>query len=91
MMSASLRDRRCGNGPKPGKLQIPTNAHRLIKRLSEIVNDEMTTLSELAARAGVSNKTICDWRHRTNPKIDDLDAVLNVMDYELVIRKRKAA
>jgi hypothetical protein len=74
-----------------GKIEIPAHADPLVRGLVEIMNDEMTTMCEVADRAGLARQTFHNWRTKTNPKVCDLQAALNVLDYELVIRKRKAS
>ncbi len=73
-----------------GRIPIPEHAHPLVKRLITIANEQFTTMKEVAGRAGVSAGTISNWRYRVNPRVDLLEAALNVFDYELVIVKRKS-
>lgn len=72
-----------------GKLPVPPHAHPLVRQLVEILNDEDTTLTEVAERAGMRRGTISDWRYRRQPTLSAFDAALNVLDYELVIRKKR--
>lgn len=72
-----------------GKIPIPPHAHPLVRGLCERANAQMTTLSEVADRAGLRRKTLSDWRYRRTPKIDDLVAALNVLDFDLAIVERK--
>lgn len=72
-----------------GKLPVSDHVDPLVQRLFEILNEQMTTIGEAADRAGISRQTFWNWRTSTNPRVGDLQAALNVMGYELVIRKRK--
>ena len=38
---------------------------------------------DLSKRAGMSKDTIRHWRHKSTPKVDDAEAVLNVLGYTL--------
>ena len=70
-----------------GKLPIPAHVHPLVRQLFEALNWERTTLTELAARAGVQRRTISDWRYRRRPTIDLLDAAFNALDRQLVVQR----
>ena len=74
-----------------GKLPIPQHTHPLIKQLFQEMNRQMATLSEVAERSGYRRCTISDWRYRTEPRLSDLDAVLNTLGLELTVRRRKEA
>ena len=72
-----------------GYIPPPLNRNPLIKRLVDLMNQAGADSQELARQAGVSLGTINAWRTRTNPNITNLEAVLNVLGYELAIIKRK--
>lgn len=72
-----------------GQIPIPSHAHPLVRRLIEIANEQMTTLSEVGERAGQSPKTISNWRYRSVPRLDNFEACLNAMGYELIVREMK--
>lgn len=83
-----------GRNPQPGwrrPIKPPQHAHPLVRKLISIANNERTTLLEIAERAGVCDGTITSWRRRHMPTLDVFEAVLNALDYELVIRKRADA
>lgn len=73
-----------------GKLPIPPHAHPMVRRLFREMNSQMTTIGEVAARAGLRPGTISDWRYRRNPKVGDLEAAFNVLDFELSVKRRVA-
>ena len=72
-----------------GKLPIPHHTHPLVRRLFREMNREMTTLTEVAERAGMPRSTISEWRYRYTPRVSDLDAALNVLGLELCIRPKR--
>lgn len=73
-----------------GQIPIPPHAHPLVRRLIECANEQKTTLSEMAERAGQSPKTISDWRYRSTPSLANFEAALNAIGYELKIVETKA-
>lgn len=72
-----------------GKLVVPIHAHPLVRRLFEEMNRQMTTVSEVADRAGLRRGTISDWRYRRSPNVADLEAALNVLDLGLTAKAIK--
>lgn len=68
-----------------GKIPIPPHAHPLIRQLVRRANQEMTTLSEIADRAGMPRATISDWRYSRMPRLDNFEAALNAMGLKLAI------
>jgi hypothetical protein len=79
-----------GNNVRGG-IVIPPNAHHLVRRFLEEMNDQQTTYAEVAPRAGVGVDTMRFWPRRHMPRIDTFEAALNTLDLELVIRRRRAA
>mgnify|MGYP002784846323 FL=1 len=72
-----------------GKLPVPRHVHPLVRQFFAKLNEEQTTISEVAARSGHRRGTISDWRYRRAPSIADFDAALNTLDLELTIRRRR--
>lgn len=68
-------------------LKIPSRAHPLVRQMTEIQNTERYGVADLAARSGVSKTAIHNWRHSNVPRVSDLQACLNALGYELVIRR----
>ena len=92
MTRATINSGRCGNrlGTRwRGKLPVPAHTHPLVRRLFQELNLQQTTITEVADRAGFRRGTISDWRYRQEPRVSDLDAVLNVLGLELTVRVRK--
>lgn len=77
-----------GNTHWRGKLPIPTHVHPLVASFFKEMNKQMTVISEIEDRSGLSGKTVSDWRYRRMPRLDSFEAALNVLDLELVIRPR---
>ena len=65
---------------------VPKAATPLIQRLFAIMHEERIGYSDLAERSGLAHGTLCSWRRRNVPRVIDLDAALNALGYELVIR-----
>lgn len=72
-----------------GKLTTPDLAHPLVREFIAQANEQLTTMSEIAARAGLPRATLSSWRTKCVPKLDNFVAALNVLDLELVIRPRR--
>lgn len=71
-----------------GKLPIPKHCHPLVRRFFEELNEQQTTVTEVAERAPFRRGTISDWRYRKEPTLSNFEAALNVLDLELVIKRR---
>ena len=72
------------------RISVPEAAHPLVKRTYQIAASEGHALIDVSRRSGVSDAGIRNWRTRYQPTIDSLEAVLNVMGYELAIQKKHA-
>lgn len=68
-----------------GKLAIPAHAHPIVCRLYAEANAQMTTLTEIADRAGLRRCTVGQWGRRNHPRIDQIEAALNALGMRLVI------
>jgi DNA-binding phage protein len=71
------------------KLPPPRNTNPLIVRLVELINDGGIDSFELCRRAGLGTGAIHAWRHHSNPGVNNLEAVLNALGYELKIERRE--
>lgn len=64
-----------------------SGVHPFVRFISE--NNKMT-YQELAKKSGLHYATIQRWRHHgTTPLIGDIEAVLNAMGYDLIIKERE--
>lgn len=68
---------------------IPQQAHPLVKRLFTEMNRQQLGVLDLAERSGVNKNTLKDWRTRTMPTIDNLEACLNVLGLEMATKRRR--
>lgn len=68
-----------------GKHPVPAHAHPLVRTLIEELNQQNRLLGEVARRAGVRASTVSTWRYNRLPRLDLLEALLNVLGLELVI------
>lgn len=89
-MSNAKRGVAYSGNNKRGALTIPAHAHPLVRRFFAELNAQRTTLAEVSERSNVGVDTMRFWATRHTPRVDLLDAALNTIDLELVIRKRRA-
>ena len=68
-----------------GRLKIPKHAHPLVRRLYAEMNDQQTTMTEVAERAGLRRCSVGDWGRKQSPRIADLEAAFNVLGLRLVV------
>lgn len=74
-----------------GKLPRPAaHAHPLVRRLFSEANAQRTTLKEIGLRAGLRPGTVAQWGRKTTPKVSDLEACLNALGLEIIIREKRA-
>jgi hypothetical protein len=71
-----------------GRIPIPPHAHPLVRQMFEIINADRLTIAEATSGAGPAPYTVSRWRYDHNPSIQDFEAVLNRMGYELAIRQK---
>lgn len=64
-------------------LKLPAHTHPVVRRLFEEMNRQQIGICDMAERAGVNKNTLCDWKHRNNPRIADLDACFHVLGRKL--------
>ncbi len=70
-------------GPR-GKIPIPLHAHPLVRFIVRRMNADLMTFEDVERRSGVDASTVHHWRD-SNPRIHNLEAVLNVLGYRLKI------
>jgi hypothetical protein len=66
-------------------LKIPTRGHPLVRALYEKMLEQRVGVLELSARSGVNANTLKDWRARTCPTVDNLEACFNAVGYTMTI------
>jgi ribosome-binding protein aMBF1 (putative translation factor) len=66
--------------------------HPIIRFIWRKMNEDMWSQEDLATRSGVSSSAMRKWRRgERNPRISELEAVINAMGYDLVIREKRDA
>ncbi len=73
-----------------GRVKIAPHAHPLVRLFVAEMNEQQTTFAELARRTAVGVDTMRFWQTRHAPRLDLFDAVLNALDLELCIRRRRS-
>ena len=68
-------------------LVIPEHVNPKVRWLFEEMNRQQIGTRDLADRSGVSHNTIDQWKFRRSPQHEHLEAVINALGYELVIRE----
>jgi hypothetical protein len=67
-----------------GRLSVPTRGLPTVRFVFEEMNRQRRTITEVAERAGISVHAIRNWRYCRNPQLLGLEAVLNVLGFDLV-------
>lgn len=71
---------------KPFRIKTPftcQNNNPVVRFIVDQAFKQQLTMYDLSKRAGMSKDTIRHWRHKSTPKVDDAEAVLNVLGYTL--------
>lgn len=68
-----------------GKLAVPKHAHPLVRDLFREANRQHLTMTEIAQEAGLRRHSIPQWGRKNHPRVDQLDAALNVLGLRLAI------
>lgn len=67
-----------------------SSTHPFVKFLSNEMARQRATLTDVAERSGVCVKTIGQWRAGGRiPKLRDIEAVMNVLGYEIRLATRQ--
>lgn len=69
----------------PGYRVSYDRAHPLVRRMFKIMDSQRASLLDVADRAGLHYGSITRWCQFHSPKIDALEAVLNVLGYRLTV------
>lgn len=63
--------------------------HPIIRWIWKRVNQDNWSQEDLAKRSGATSSAIRKWRRgERNPRISELEAVVNALGYKLVIREK---
>ena len=60
----------------------------VVKDLAQLIRENEVSIPNLSSESGVNYATIHGWFKRHSPSVHNINSVLHVMGYELVIRKR---
>lgn len=74
--------------PKPRK-PVGPHAHPLVKEFFTLCQG--MALCDIDEQAGFSGNTVCNWKTRNTPYLPNFEAALNVLGYELCIRRKEVA
>ena len=66
----------------------PTTGHPIVAKIYDLIVEQDITMADLDRKSGVSRSTISTWRKRPPGAWASLEAVLNTLGHELVIRRR---
>jgi transcriptional regulator with XRE-family HTH domain len=62
--------------------------HRFVKFIWRRINRDEWSQEDVAAQSGVSSSTMRKWRRGDrNPRLSELEAVINTLGYELVLKE----
>ena len=79
--------------PAKEKLKAPATdkgVHPFVRWIWLEMNDQQASQEDVAAKAGISSSAMRKWRRgASSPKLADLEAVINVLGYDVVLRKNK--
>lgn len=64
-------------------------AHPLVRRLFAEMNEQQCSQQTMSERSGINKNTFRSWRTKAVPRLDDLEACLNVLGLELTIQPTK--
>lgn len=64
-----------------------SHAHPLVREIVRIAHRERLSDADLLQRAGVHKGAMKDWRCRSVPSLEALDAVAGVLGYQLALRR----
>lgn len=65
------------------KLKVPNNVHPLVKKLFIEMNHQQIGILDLSERSGINKNTINDWKTRSVPRIDNIEACFGVLGLKL--------
>ena len=68
-------------------LKVPVNVHPLVRRLFEEMNRAQIGILDMSKRSGVNKNTLNDWKARSNPQVQNLDACFAVLGLKLTTRR----
>ena len=67
-------------------MPIPQRAHPLVRRLYAEMNSQRTGVTDMAERTGIARNAINDWKDRSNPQVQNLDACFAALGLQLTVK-----
>ena len=67
-------------------MPIPQRAHPLVRRLYAEMNRQRIDVTDMAERTGIARNAINDWKNRSNPQVQNLEACYNVLGMKLTVK-----
>ena len=67
-------------------LKVPEHAHPLVVFMTKEQNRQQIGDHDLAEKVGVAPETLKQWRSRRSPLVHNIQAALNALGYELVVK-----
>ena len=71
------------------RITTPKHAHPLVRLLFSEMNSQRIGIYDVSDRSGVACNTMKNWRKHHTPSVSNLEACLNVLGFELVVKPRK--
>lgn len=72
------------------RLSVPDHAHPLVRTLFKEMNHQQIGVLDMADRSGVNKNTLRDWRTRTIPTVDNIQACLSVLGMRLKVERHES-
>ncbi len=82
--TAFLKARRKRNTPRP-KFTVPEKGHPIIIKFFQTASEKNISINTIVRKSGVSETSIRSWRRGHCPRIDTLEAALNVVGLTLTL------
>ena len=67
-------------------MPIPQRAHPLVRRLYAEMNHQQIGVTDMAERTGIARNAINDWKDRSNPQVQNLDACFAALGLQLTVK-----
>lgn len=64
---------------------MPENCHPMVKFIIAEMNRQRANYDDIHKKSGVASRTICGWRTQNQPHLDNIEAVINSLGYEIGI------
>jgi lambda repressor-like predicted transcriptional regulator len=65
-------------------LQVPENVNPIVKLIFTEMNRQRVSVAQMSERSGIHRDTLRDWRTRTVPSLNNVQAALEVLGIELM-------